>query len=562
MVDLKSMRLSGLVLLVLLLSQTVNAIGPSCPVISSSGPFSLAVDPVGAPNDVSGTLGDPPGTDYACVVIAAPNVVFDCNGHFITGNGTYGTSQYGILLNGSASNVTVRNCPGISNYSGGIYVYGSDNDTLANNTAYGDSAYGIILSSGSNDTIVNNTAYGNAVAGIDLESSPNNLIANNTAYSNGDGWYHGGIILDYSSNNIVANNSAYNNTVDGIFLWGSSGNNLTNNSASSSQYGIFLHVGSNNNIVANNSAYNNTADGFAIDWSSDDNIFTNNSAYNNTQNGIGLDGSTGDHFTDNNLSSNGNAGAYLGSSSGALLDNLFLGNTLQGNANYDVYVAAATDSDCQDNFTGNLGTGNGQILYYNTSVTLAGDSNISELILCNADYSSIDNVSVNSPDSFGNNGILLFRTDFTNISNSNSSENHYGIYLSASDNNIIIDSSGTSDSGTGIYLSIQLQRPARQLNRRDQFRLRHLPGFKPRDQHHRLQRERGHIRLGPVHQFKQQRHGQRLGGERRIVPRHLDRLRGRRPRHGFDRRVRLERRHIRFRHFQQPHQRLQLHLRL
>ncbi|CAD6492575.1 MAG: Periplasmic copper-binding protein (NosD) [Candidatus Argoarchaeum ethanivorans] len=99
-----------------------------------------------------------------------------------------------------------------------------------------------------------------------------------------------------------------------------------------------------------------------------------------------------------------------------------------------------------------MGSGNRPILYYNSSVTLENNDNISELILANADGSQINNVTVRGSDTSKNNGILLVRTDNSDISNSNSSNNDYGIYLYSSSNNNITNNNASSNN-FGIYLS-------------------------------------------------------------------------------------------------------------
>ena len=76
----------------------------NCPVITSSGTTAMTSNYTGAPNSAS------PLSGTACVVIAASNVIFDCAGYNITNNGTAGTT-YGILLNGSLTNVTVQKLP-------------------------------------------------------------------------------------------------------------------------------------------------------------------------------------------------------------------------------------------------------------------------------------------------------------------------------------------------------------------------------------------------------------------------------------------------------------------
>jgi hypothetical protein len=101
----------------------------SCPVVNESGAFTMVGNLVGAPNpspDIPFFGGS------ACVIINAQNVLFDCNGYNITGNGT-ASIAYGILLN-NTRNVTVRNCPAISSYNHSVYIYASNNSLFVNDS--------------------------------------------------------------------------------------------------------------------------------------------------------------------------------------------------------------------------------------------------------------------------------------------------------------------------------------------------------------------------------------------------------------------------------------------
>ena len=95
--------------------QSEGNVTPSgnCPVITTSGTYTQTQNFAGAPNFVYTNY-------YACVAINADDVTFDCDGYDITGNGTLGSYQYGVYVN--ASNVTIENCPGISNYSSGVRI--------------------------------------------------------------------------------------------------------------------------------------------------------------------------------------------------------------------------------------------------------------------------------------------------------------------------------------------------------------------------------------------------------------------------------------------------------
>ena len=215
-----------------------------------------------------------------------------------------------------------------SNNNGGIGLWYSSNNILANNIANSNGMYGILLYYSSDNTLTNNTANLNSVfGGIFLRSSSNNALTNNIANSNNE---HG-IYLTDSSNNILTNNilvndglvvgTSYRNTVKnntvngrplayledtsnftiqnagqvvlvnctnvtvenlnlsnasiGIELWGTNDCKIVNNSVSNNRYGIYM-VNSSNNTLQNNTADSNYYYGIYMWDSSNNNTLTNN----------------------------------------------------------------------------------------------------------------------------------------------------------------------------------------------------------------------------------------------------------------------------------------------
>jgi parallel beta-helix repeat protein len=188
---------------------------PNCPLITSSGTYNQTTNNAGAPNNAS------PLSGLACVLINASNVVFNCNGYTITNNGTAGTT-YGVLLDGPLTNVTLENCPDISDYSYGAYAYLSNHSQLSNITAFNNTQDGFYLNSSSNDTLANDTAYGNP-GGVYVANSTSNSISGGN-FTNNTG---AGIGFDQSSgsNSLSLNRICYNGATDvnNSFSSGSSG---------------------------------------------------------------------------------------------------------------------------------------------------------------------------------------------------------------------------------------------------------------------------------------------------------------------------------------------------
>ena len=319
-----------------------------------------------------------------------------------------------------------------------IYLYSnSNNNTITNNIA-NNNDYGLYLYYSFNNTITNNIVNNNSDYGFYVELSSDNTISNNTANNN----QYGISFFSSSSNNHLTSNTANNNNY-GIYLANSDSNTFTNNTANNNQYGILLEW-SNSNTFTNNTANNNINYGIYL-AGGNSNILTNNTA-NNNQYGILLEWSNFNNITDNTANNN-NYGIYLSLSSSNTLTN----NTAQENGAYDLFVEASTDNHCNNLITNTTGSGGRPIFYYNNSVTLQNQV-LSELILCNADNSSITNVTIDGSATLKNNGLVAIRVDGSNLTGINSSNNHDGIYLETSNNNTLTSNIVNNNTDYGISL--------------------------------------------------------------------------------------------------------------
>ena len=140
-------------------------------------------------------------------------------------------------------------------------------------------------------------------------------------------------------------------------------------------------------------------------------------------------------------------GVYLDSSSNNILTN----NTAKENSVYDIYIRADSDIHCNNIIENNTGSGDRAIKYFNSSVNLQNEV-LSELILCNADNSNINNVTLAGSDSLDNNGLLVSRIENSNFTNVNSLNNYFGIYLSSSSDNTLTGNTLNSNDLLGIVL--------------------------------------------------------------------------------------------------------------
>jgi parallel beta-helix repeat protein len=199
---------------------------------------------------------------------------------------------------------------------------------------------------------------------------------------------------------VVIKNLVIHSASDGIILSRSSGSTITNNIIAESGMGIFLDFSVNNEII------HNTTD-------------------------------------------NGTFGIRIQEDSSG---NVVSSNTLQENDYYDLYVGGYVFSPsayCNNIITGNIGSGNRPIGFFNSSVIL-NNVEYAELILCNADGSNINNVTIMGSAQKKNNGLLMWLTDNSTLSDITAT-NGFGMDILTSNSNIF-KNVFVSNSDIGIAL--------------------------------------------------------------------------------------------------------------
>ncbi len=341
----------------------------NCPIINESGTFVQDIDYHGAPNDAS----EMPEPGMACVKITSSNVVYDCNGHTITNDGTGGTT-YGVLLNGSLTNVTLQNCPGINSYDYGVYSYQSSGNVFTNITASDNTA--IKLVSDSSDNVTSNTIIGGTGDGIDLFSSPGCMVSGNdisndsgtgiSFYSDSDnGTIQGntlaylggnGITIDTTFNISVLGNDIHNGSNVGIALQNGASNNYIsgNNMTMAGWSDLYMYPGSTpseNNTITNNSMIDVYSENIEMAYNEinntiSDNVITNPDygvsvyPWNNIYMSYSSDNTISNNTMSDGGSESGNYEAgeyniYINSGSG---NNTFSGNTLSQASYTGIYL--------------------------------------------------------------------------------------------------------------------------------------------------------------------------------------------------------------------------------
>jgi parallel beta-helix repeat protein len=194
-------------------------------------------------------------------------------------NGTYNEQlviNKDITLKGEAPESTIIN---IFGEDAGVYIKESQVNisgfTIIGNLDEEANGAGIELNVVHNSKITNNRIIG-STRGIYSRNSDNNIINNNEFINN-----YNGVFFEFSHENLIENNLLSNNT-NGIHFSGSWGNYIFNNSIFENEFGIRFITDSNFNIIENNTLYSNYHTGiYVTDWSKNNTIINNTLFENN-----------------------------------------------------------------------------------------------------------------------------------------------------------------------------------------------------------------------------------------------------------------------------------------
>ncbi|CEG12987.1 putative cell surface protein [groundwater metagenome] len=381
----------------------------------------------------------------------------------------------------SCYNITVKNLNLTKNYDG-ILLVNTTNSKILNNTANSNS-YGIYLYSSPNNTLTNNTASNNSY-GINFGYGSNNntMIANNMCYNSGYDVYNVGnsnsttgdnntCVASYNYNDTNSNGCKHVCSIDSCNCSSCRECSYKLSHPSCSQVNLTANIStSQENCINDPLNFNNKifdcqghviaagiceGQGYGEDCYKGNGIYLSNKQNNTIRNciitnfsyGISLYSSSNNTLANNTANSNKWGGIFLYSSSNNTLTN----NIVKENNMFDIDIGTDSDAHCNNLIENNTGSGDKPIKYFNYSVNLQNEI-LSELILCNAHNSNINNVTIAGSSTLKNNGLIIYRTENSNFTDINSSDNFLGISLAFSSNNIL-----TNDTVNNNYIGIYLE---------------------------------------------------------------------------------------------------------
>jgi parallel beta-helix repeat protein len=277
------------------------------------------------------------GTADQVEINAAITALPATGGEIVILDGTYNiTSKINVTKNnvsirGNGNATILKRMFNSTSAEGVITLTGRSGCKIANLQVDGNKASytndysrGIYLSSSSNNTITGNT-YNNNIYGMYIESSNNNnTVTGNTCNNNTHGIY-----LSSSSNNTITGNTCNNNTSNGISLLSSSNNTVTGNTCNNNSNGMYIESSNNNTVVGN--TCNNNDRGMYIESSNNNTVVGNTCIrgtgqagdYISTQYPIRLVGTSNNYNLISNNNCMGKAVASEGGTGNTLVNNKF-----------------------------------------------------------------------------------------------------------------------------------------------------------------------------------------------------------------------------------------------
>lgn len=207
------------------------------------------------------------------------------------------------------------------------------------------------------------------------------------------------------------------------------------------------------NVTVSGCYIENYTDAISVDSTINSTLF-NNSIINNTGRGISLVNATNSVISSNVILNSGDEGLMLEASSGAVITD----NILQDN-NFDVFIEILGDSEIEDamlscnaQFIDNTLSGDGELLFIGNEAQSISDKIYSEVILCNASDSVLNNITIIASETRKNNGIMVLISNNVIMDNLNVSERVVGVLSVVSSDLQVNNSIFANNLYTGAFL--------------------------------------------------------------------------------------------------------------
>ncbi|MCD6550404.1 right-handed parallel beta-helix repeat-containing protein [bacterium] len=332
------------------------------------------------------------------------NITFDCQGHKIDGIDSSSGFWSGIYVSHS-NNIKIKNC-NITDFEDGISVEFSSYVKLENVSSESNTGSGISIFGTDNVSVINSILAENRY--LDVYFDPLNISDCSNTFSNVRG--SGGRDIGYFHDTAV---HLSNRTFSELILCNADGSTLNNITIRGS------------NFIKNNTLQLNFTD----------NSVLNHIISNNNYKGLRIIDSDSNSLTSLTLSNNDYSGLDMLYSASNVVNN----SSIVENRHFDVLFSPGNISDCNNTFLNISSTGGRSIKYYHDISHLSlSNQTFSELILCNVDDSTFNNITIRGSNIYINNGLFLYYVDNGNFTNIDSSGNYYGFFGSSSDYNKII----------------------------------------------------------------------------------------------------------------------------
>ena len=300
-------------------------------------------------------------------IVKADGVTLDLNGHTVTGSDEGLEPTCGVDLS-EVNMVTVKNGR-ILNFSRGICVTFSHNNTITGNTLTNNTRSGMLVSFSDNNTITENTLTTNKEWGMRLGFSGNNFLRDNSmvgnlynleVYSyylsslindidtsntvNGKPVYYwvneqdrqvpsdAGYVGIVNSTNIIVTDLTLTDNSGGVIFAFTDNSTIENVNATNNVYGIYLYRSNYNTVIGN--MLTNNIDGIYL-WVGNRNTIAENMLTNNDH-GLHLWYEAYNNTIAENMFRNNKRGVELGEicSNNSIYHNNFVNNTVQASTSH------------------------------------------------------------------------------------------------------------------------------------------------------------------------------------------------------------------------------------